>query len=48
MAEMLVDDLDGSDGAETIRLGWNGEKRELESPKKNLALVVKRWTGIGT
>jgi len=35
--EVLVDDLDGSDGAETVRLGWNGEWRELELSKKNLA-----------
>jgi hypothetical protein len=34
--ELLVDDLDGSGGAETIWLGWNGEWRELELSKKNL------------
>ena len=35
--DVLVDDLDGSQGAETVRLGWNGDWRELELSKKNLA-----------
>jgi hypothetical protein len=35
--EVLVDDLDGSEGVETVRLGWNGEWRELDLSKKNLA-----------
>ena len=39
--EMLVDDLDGSEGAETVRLGWNGDWRELELSKKNLASLSK-------
>ncbi len=39
--EMLVDDLDGSEGAETIRLGWNGDWRELELSKKNLTSLSK-------
>jgi hypothetical protein len=39
--EVLVDDVDGSDGAETIRIGWNGEWRELELSKKNLASLSK-------
>ena len=39
--EVLVDDLDGSEGAETIRLGWNGEWRELELSSKNLASLSK-------
>lgn len=39
--EVLVDDIDGSEGAETIRLGWNGDWRELELSKKNLASLAK-------
>jgi hypothetical protein len=39
--EVLIDDLDGSEGAETIRLGWNGDWRELELSKKNLAALSK-------
>jgi nucleoid-associated protein Lsr2 len=39
--EMLVDDLDGSEGAETVRLGWNGEWRELELSKRNLASLSR-------
>lgn len=39
--EVLVDDLDGSDGAETGRLGWNSEWRELELSKRNLASLSR-------
>jgi hypothetical protein len=39
--EVLVDDLDGSEGAETVRLGWNGEWRELELSKRNLAFLSR-------
>jgi hypothetical protein len=46
--EVLVDDLDGSEGAETVRLGWNGEWRELELSSNNLASLSKAldkyWT----
>ena len=28
--DVLVDDLDGSEVSETVRLGWNGEWRELD------------------
>src|SRR3954451_14667982 len=38
---VLVDDLDGSDGAETVRIGWNGEWRELELSKRNLASLSR-------
>jgi hypothetical protein len=38
---VLVDDLDGSEGAETVRIGWNGDWRELELSKKNLASLSK-------
>ena len=41
MVEVLVDDLDGSEGAETVRLGWNGDWRELELSTKNLASLSK-------
>jgi hypothetical protein len=34
--QVLVDDLDGSDGAQTVRLGWNGDWRELDLSRKNL------------
>jgi hypothetical protein len=48
MVEVLVDDLDGSEGAETVRLGWNDEWRELELSSKNLASLSKAldryWT----
>src|SRR3954454_15013071 len=38
---VLVDDLDGSRAAETVRLGWNGEWRELELSKRNLASLSR-------
>jgi len=41
MVEVLVDDLDGSEGAETVRIGWNGEWRQLELSKKNLSALSK-------
>ena len=41
MVEVLVDDLDGSEGAETVRLGWNGDWHELELSTKNLASLSK-------
>lgn len=39
--DVLVDDLDGSEGAETVRIGWNGDWRELELSKKNLASLSR-------
>ena len=39
--DVLVDDLDGSAAAETIRIGWNGEWRELELSKRNLASLSR-------
>ena len=39
--EVLVDDLDGSEGAETVRLGWNGDWRELDLSKRNLASLSR-------
>jgi hypothetical protein len=37
--EVLIDDLDGSDGAQTVTLGWNGDWRELDLSKRNLATL---------
>jgi hypothetical protein len=39
--EVLIDDLDGSDGAQTITLGWNGDWRELDLNKRNLASLSR-------
>jgi hypothetical protein len=39
--EVLVDDLDGSEGAETVRLGWNGDWREIDLSKRNRASLSK-------
>jgi hypothetical protein len=39
--EVLVDDFDGSEAVESVRLGWNGEWRELELSEKNLAALSK-------
>jgi hypothetical protein len=39
--EVLVDDLDGSDGAETVRLGWNGDWREIDLSKRNRASLSR-------
>jgi hypothetical protein len=41
MVEVLVDDLDGSESANTVRIGWNGEWRELEPSKKNLSALSR-------
>jgi hypothetical protein len=39
--EVLVDDLDGSEGAETLRLGWNGGWREIDLSKRNRASLSR-------
>jgi nucleoid-associated protein Lsr2 len=39
--ELLVDDLDGTDGAETVRLGWDGDWREIDLSKKNRASLSR-------
>ncbi len=39
--EVLVDDLDGSEGAETVRLGWNGDWREIDLSKRNRASLSR-------
>jgi hypothetical protein len=45
--EVLIDDLDGSDAARTITLGWDGDWRELDLSKRNLAslsrVLEKYW-----
>ena len=41
--DVLVDDLDGSEGVETVRIGWNGDWRELDLSKKNLASLSKAF-----
>ena len=39
--DVLVDDLDGSPGSETVQLGWNGDWRELDLSKRNLASLAR-------
>jgi hypothetical protein len=39
--EVVVDDLDGSAAVETVLLGWNGEWRELDVSKRNLAALSR-------
>jgi hypothetical protein len=39
--EVLTDDLDGSEAAQTITLGWNGDWRELDLSKRNLASLSR-------
>jgi hypothetical protein len=39
--EVLVDDLDGSPAVDTVRLGWNGEWRELDLSKRNVAALTR-------
>ena len=39
--EVLVDDLDGSNGAQTVMLGWNGDWRELDLSKRNLSSLSR-------
>jgi hypothetical protein len=48
--EVLVDDLDGSEAVETVRLGWNGDWRELELSEKNVAALSRaldRYWNVG-
>lgn len=39
--ETLVDDLDGSPAVETVRIGWNGDWREIDLSKRNLATLSR-------
>src|SRR5690349_24560567 len=41
--ERLVDDLDGSDDAQTVRIGWQGEWREIDLSEKNLAAFSRTF-----
>src|SRR4051794_1217164 len=41
LVEVLVDDLDGNEAVESVRLGWNGQWRQLELSEKNLAALSK-------
>ncbi len=43
LVEVLVDDLDGSEAVESVRLGWNGQWRELDLSEKNLAALSKTF-----
>jgi nucleoid-associated protein Lsr2 len=48
--EVLIDDLDGSDGAQTVTLGWNGDWREIDLSKRNLASLdrtLDRYWSVG-
>ena len=39
--KVLVDDLDGAAAADTVRIGWNGDWRELDLSKKNLTSLSR-------
>ncbi len=43
LIEELVDDLDGSPAAHTVRIGWDNEWRELELSDKNLTALSKSF-----
>jgi hypothetical protein len=50
LVEVLVDDLDGTEAVESVRLGWNGQWRQLELSEKNLAALSKaidRYWDVG-
>jgi len=39
--ERITDDLDGSENAATVRIGWQGEWREIDLGEKNLAALSR-------
>ena len=39
--ERITDDLDGSEGAQTVRIGWQGEWREIDLGEKNLGALSR-------
>ena len=41
--ERIRDDLDGSENAQTVRIGWQGEWRELDLGERNLAAFAKAF-----
>ena len=41
--EDLVDDLDGGEADVTVRIGWEGEWRELDLSEKNLDAFAKAF-----
>jgi hypothetical protein len=41
LVEILVDDIDGTEAVESVRLGWNGQWRQLELSERNLAALSK-------
>jgi len=43
VVEVLVDDLDGSEAIESVRIGWNGQWRQLELSERNLAALSKAF-----
>jgi hypothetical protein len=48
--EVLVDDVDGSEGAHTVRIGWNGDWRVVDLSKRNLASLSRaldRYWNVG-
>ena len=48
--DVLIDDLDGSDGAQTVTLGWNGDWRQLDLSNRNLASLSRaldRYWNVG-
>ena len=50
LVETLVDDLDGSPAVATVRLGWNGDWRELDLSKRNVAALSRaldRYWDVG-
>src|SRR3954447_18807367 len=39
--EQITDDIDGSEGAQTVRIGWQGEWREIDLGERSLAALSK-------
>jgi nucleoid-associated protein Lsr2 len=39
--ERITDDLDGSEDAQTVRIGWQGEWREIDLGEKNLSALSR-------
>src|SRR3954465_1034409 len=39
--ERITDDLDGSEDAITVRIGWQGEWREIDLAERNLAVLSR-------